>query len=91
MMETTGKHVLVHVVNYDVTVDGTITPARNLKLRVALPPGKTAGKLNWSGTLSEMSPLSPNPNSPRDRQSLVVNMDEVRVYGLLSIEVEQAH
>ena len=91
MLETTGKRMLVHVVNYDVTVDGTITPARNLKLQVALPPGKTARKLNWSGTLSEMSPLSRNSSSHRDRQSLIVNLDEVRVYGLLSIELEQAH
>ena len=44
-----------------------------------------------SGTLSEMSPLSPHPSSPRDRQSLVVNLDDVRVYGLLGIELEQAH
>lgn len=91
MLETTGKRMLVHVVNYDVTVDGTITPARNLKLQVALPPGKTAGKLNWSGTLSEMRPLSPKSSSYQDRQNLIVNLDEVRVYGLLSIELEQAH
>jgi hypothetical protein len=88
MLETTGKRMLVHVVNYDVTVDGTITPARNLQLQVALPPGKTAGKLNWSGTLSEMRPLNSKSSSHRDQQSLVVNLDEVRVYGLLSIELE---
>lgn len=91
MLETTGKRMLVHVVNYDVTVDGTITPARNLQLHVALPPGKTVGKVNWSGTFSEMRPLSPKSSSYQDRQKLIVNLDEVRVYGLLSIELEQAH
>ena len=88
MLETTGKRMLVHVVNYDVTVDGTITPARNLQLQVALPPGKTAGAVNWNGTLSEMKPVSVKSSSHRDRQSLTVNLDEVRVYGLLTIELE---
>jgi hypothetical protein len=88
MLETTGKRMLVHVVNYDVTVDGTISPARNLQLQVALPPGKKPGKMSWSGTLSDMKPLSLDSSSPRDGQSLVVNLDEVRVYGLLSIEME---
>jgi len=88
MLETTGKRMLVHVVNYDVTVDGTITPARNLQLQVALPPGKTAGKVNWSGRLSEMGPLSPKSTSHQDRQTLSVNLDEVRVYGLLTIDLE---
>ena len=49
------------------------------------------GKVNWSGTFSEMRPLSPKSSSYQDRQNLIVNLDEVRVYGLLSIELEQAH
>jgi hypothetical protein len=88
MLETTGKRMLVHVVNYNVTVEGAVTPARNLQLQVALPPGKTVGKVNWSGTLSEMRPLSPKVSLHRGRQSLVVNLDEVRVYGLLNIELD---
>lgn len=87
MLETTGRRMLVHVVNYDVTVDGTITPARNVSLQVALPRGSTVSKVNWSGTLSEMRPLRPQPSSHQDRQTFVVNLDEVSVYGLLSIEL----
>jgi hypothetical protein len=88
MLENTGKRMLVHVVNYDVTVDGTITPARNLRLQIALPPGKRAGKLTWSGTLSEMKPLIPESSARHDRQSLIVTLDEVGVYGLLNIELK---
>ena len=88
MLETTGKRMLVHVVNYDVTVDGTITPARNLRLQVALPPGRTVSRTDWSGTLSEMRPLTPQSSSHQDRQTLVVNLDEVSIYGLLSIELK---
>ena len=69
---------------FDVTLAGEL----NLDLiLLGLPDGPPAE----SGTFSKMSSLSPNPSSPRNRQSLVVNLDEVRVYGLLSIELEQAH
>jgi len=88
MLETTGKRMFVHIVNYDVTVDGTITPARNLRLQVALPPGRTVSRIDWSGTLSEMRPLAPQSSSHQDRQILVVNLDEVPIYGLLSIELK---
>jgi hypothetical protein len=88
MLENTGKRMLVHIVNYDVTVDGTITPARNLQLQVALPPGKTADKVSWSGTLAEMNPVNPKVSSHGDRQNLLVSLDKVGVYGLLAIDLK---
>jgi hypothetical protein len=42
------------------------------------------------GDLLASGPLIGDSSSPRNRQSLVVNLEEVRVYGLLSIELEQA-
>jgi hypothetical protein len=88
MLENTGKRMLVHVVNYDVTIDGTVTPARNLRVQVALPPGKTADKVTWSGTLAEMNRLRPNASSHGDRQSLAIALNEVGVYGLLAIDLK---
>jgi hypothetical protein len=57
MMEKTDRWMLLHVVNYDVTVDGTITSARDLKVQVAILRGKTARSVTWSGALTEMKPM----------------------------------
>jgi hypothetical protein len=88
MMEKTERWMLLHVVNYDVTVDGTITPARDLKVQVAIPRGKTARSVTWSGTLTEMKPLKYKTENQRGRQILTVNLDEVSIYGLAKIELE---
>jgi len=47
--------MLLHLVNYDVTVDGTITPARELKVHVAISRGQTARSVTWNGTFTEMN------------------------------------
>ena len=88
MMEKTNRWMLLHIVNYDVTVDGTITPARELKVQVAIPRGKTARSLSWSGTLAEMQPIKYKTESRGGRQTLMLDLDEVGTYGLAKIELE---
>jgi hypothetical protein len=88
MMEKTDRWMLLHVVNYDVTVDGTITPARGLKVQVALPRGKTARSVTWSGTLTEMKPMKYRTVSQGGRQMLMIDLNEVSIYGLAKIELE---
>ena len=80
--------MLLHVVNYDVTVDGAITPARNLTVQVAIPRGKTARSVTWSGSLAEMKPLKCETASSDGHQTLTLHLDEVSIYGLAKIELE---
>jgi hypothetical protein len=88
MWNPARNRLLVHLVNYDVTVDGTITPARNVPVRVLLPRGRTAARIAYSGDLSVMKPLDFRAER-RDGQDLACFMAEaVHVYGLAVIEME---
>ena len=88
MMDKTAKRMLLHVVNYDVTLDGTITPARNVKLQVVLPRDRKPRAITWSGTLADMKPVQYQSVRQGDQQTLVLNLDEVGIYGLANIELE---
>ena len=87
MTDRAGKRMLLHFVNYDVTVDGDIAPARGLKVQVALPTGKKARSASFSGTLSDLKPLK-FQTPTQDGRSLVFEVDEVEIYGLAVIELE---
>jgi hypothetical protein len=88
MMEETDRWMLLHVVNYDVTVDGTITPARDLKVQVAIPRGKTARSVTWSGALTEMKPTKYTTVNRAGGQMLMLDLNELSIYGLAKIELE---
>ncbi|MGC2196319.1 MAG: hypothetical protein WA628_16730, partial [Terriglobales bacterium] len=88
MMEKADRWMLLHVVNYDVTVDGTNTPARDLKVQVAIPRGKTARSVTWSGTLTDMKPIKYTTVSRAGRQMLILDLNETSIYGLAKIELE---
>ena len=88
MMEKTDRWMLLHVVNYDVTVDGTNRPARDLKVQVAIPRGKTARSVTWSGTLTEMKPMKYTTVNRAERQTLILDFNEINIYGLANIKLE---
>jgi hypothetical protein len=88
MTEKTDRWMILHVVNYDVTVDGTITPARDLKVQVAIPRGKIARSVTWSGTLAEMKPLKYTTVNRAGGQTLMLDLNEINIYGLAKIELE---
>jgi hypothetical protein len=88
MVEKSDRWMLLHVVNYDVTVDGVITPARGLKVQVAIPRGKTARNVTWSGTLGDMKPVKYESTRKEGRQAVMLDLDQVNVYGLVKIELE---
>jgi len=88
MMENTDRWMLLHVVNYDVTVDGAITPTRDLKVQVAIPRGKTVRSVTWSGTLTEMKPVKYTTVNRAGRQMLILDLNEINTYGLAKIELE---
>jgi hypothetical protein len=74
-------------VNYDVTVNGDITPARGLKVQLAIPRGRTVRSIRYSGTLDGMQPVKWEIPDAKKR-SAVFDLDQVNVYGLAVIELE---
>ena len=84
MMHSTQDRLLVHLVNYDVTVDGTITPAGKIKVEAVLPHGAMVKSLSYSGILSEMKPVR---FTLADRL-LSFELDRLDVYGLAVIELK---
>jgi hypothetical protein len=89
MLDRGRTRILLHAVNYDVTLNGDITPARGLKVQLALPNGKTLRSIYYSGTLGEMRPVKWTGAS-RERRSVVFELDQVDVYGLAVIELDKA-
>jgi len=86
MLNLKANCLLVHLVNYDVTVDGTITPCRNLKIQIALPEGKKAKTIRYNGALSDLVPVEFSSMDKDGCQVITFEVDEVRVYGLGILE-----
>ena len=89
MLDKAGNRMLLHAVNYDVTVNGDITPARGLKVQLALPRGKTVRSIRFGGTLGEMHTVKWESPAPK-QGSVVFDLDQVNVYGLAVIELDNA-
>jgi hypothetical protein len=82
------ERLLVHLVNYDVTVDGAITAAKNIAVQALLPGGRKASRITCSGTLSEMKPLAFRTEVRKGGTLVHFTVDEIRIYGLAIIELE---
>jgi hypothetical protein len=82
------NRLLVHLVNYDVTVDGTVTPARNVEVKVLLPKGVRIKQIRYSGSLSEMMPLTAATETSKGRSLVRFTAEEIRIYGLAVLELE---
>jgi hypothetical protein len=83
MRQKENNVILVHLVNYDVDLDGTITPTENVSVKLRLPDGTTAKNVRYSGNLSEMQPV------PFDTSVGTVKfvLPEVNIYGLAVVEL----
>ncbi|HOT95519.1 MAG TPA: beta-galactosidase trimerization domain-containing protein [bacterium] len=86
MLPEKQSHMLLHLVNYDVTVDGHITPATKVGVQLLLPPGKRAVRVTCSGALTERQPLAfkEDPDNPR---LITFTVPEIQVYGLAVVEL----
>jgi hypothetical protein len=89
MLNKAGNRMLLHAVNYNVTVNGDITPARGLKIQLALPRGKTVRSIQYGGTLGEMHPVKWEGRAT-GQGSVVFDLDQVNIYGLAVIELDEA-
>ncbi|MCB0293463.1 MAG: hypothetical protein KDH97_24635, partial [Calditrichaeota bacterium] len=82
------SHLLVHLVNYDVTIAGDITPAEACEVELLLPAGKTAQSIAFSGTLGEMQPLEFTSEAAGGQQKVIFNAGPVNVYGLAVVRLK---
>ncbi|MCH7643876.1 MAG: beta-galactosidase trimerization domain-containing protein [Myxococcales bacterium] len=88
MASGTGDRLLAHLVNYNVTLDGTITPALDLKVQLLLPPGMSATSVSYCGDLSALSSISHTATSTEKGQLLTMRLNSLEVYGLLVVEMD---
>jgi hypothetical protein len=75
--------ILVHLVNYDVVLDGTITPAENVGIILSLPEGMSVKNVRYSGNLSDMRPVSFDTKG----QTIQFVIPQVGIYGLAVVEL----
>ena len=87
MMQESQKHMLVHLVNYDVTIDGVITPTRDLAVQLVLPKGLRAAHISYSGDLSTMQPVAFKVDK-KNPQVITFSVAEIEVYGLAVVELK---
>lgn len=88
MLHRDKNRMLVHFVNYDVTVDGTITPVKNLKVQILMPYGKDVKSLNYSGTLSALKPVDFATIERGLDKLIIFKLDKLDIYGLTVMELE---
>jgi hypothetical protein len=83
MRQKNNNLILVHLVNYDVVLDGTITPTENVIVQLRVPDGMTAKNVRYSGTLSEMQPVSFDNTG----QTIQFVLPQVGIYALAVVEL----
>jgi len=47
MQRPGSEDLIVHAVNYGVDLDGSVTPAENVRISVRLPSGNQAARVEW--------------------------------------------
>ena len=83
MRQKENNIILVHLVNYNVVLDGTITPAENVSVELVLPEGAKAKNIRYSGNLSDMQPVSFDTSG----RTIKFVLPSVDIYGLAVIEL----
>jgi len=83
-MRKDNEHLLVHLVNYNVTVDGDITPAKNVDVQIVVPEGRKVKGITFSGTLGQMETINFQENGDGTIRAL---FPVVNIYGLARVEL----
>jgi hypothetical protein len=87
MITEANDRMAINLVNYDVTLDGDITPARNVNVQVAVPAGKKVRSIEYGGTLSSLQPVKFAACSGKE-PCVRFQADQVNIYGLAVLRLE---
>ncbi len=85
MLSKDRSRMLVNLVNYDVTLDGTITPAKNVQLEVFVPEGRKVRNILYCGDLTALKPAAFRQESAR---LVSFTAGEVGIFGMAVLELE---
>jgi hypothetical protein len=85
MFNSRTNQLLVHFVNYDVSIDGDVNPARNVRISVEIPAGKRFRSAGFSGNLEPVAALSARVSD--DGRTVELDLGEVFIYGLAVLEL----
>lgn len=81
-----NNHMLVHLVNYNVTVDGDITSAKDIKAQIKIPEGFKIKSIYYSGELGDMKELKYDYSE--NNNLISISFPILNIYGLARIEFE---
>jgi hypothetical protein len=84
MVTAHQERMLIHLVNYDVTLDGEITPARGIVVEAVPPRGKRVRSVGYSGNLSALEPVK----FAAAGKGIRFTAGQLGIYGLAVIELE---
>jgi len=80
--------MLLHFVNYDVTLDGTITPVGKIPVTFLAPKGKHVKQIMYNGELSALQELPFTVITEQPQQLVTFELDNLNVYGLAVVSLE---
>jgi hypothetical protein len=84
-MEQTEKNLqLVHLVNYNMNLDGEVTPAEDVTVSFHIPDGKKVVRVTFGSPLSETKDISFDKN----KQYIEINIPSFEVYSLTTVYFE---
>lgn len=84
VMKKNNEHLLIHLVNYNVTIDGDITPATNVNVKIALQEGQKVKSISYSGSLGEMELLD---HTLAEDGTIKVVFPYLDIYGMARVEL----
>ena len=87
-MRNADKYILVHLVNYNVTIDGDITPVADIEAQIAIPESLSVKNITYSGELVEMQNLKFDSQESNGKKMVNVTFPSLNIYGLAKIELE---
>lgn len=88
MLNDEKNQFLVHLTNYNVTLDGDITPAENLNAQIVIPKGIKVKKILYGSDLKNMNDINYEIDKFNNGNLIKVIFPVVNIYGLARIELE---
>lgn len=88
-MKKNDEHMLLHFVNYNVTIDGDITPAKDVSTQIVIPEGFSVKNITYNGELAEMQNLKYDIKEVDGNNVVIATFPKINIYGLAKIELEK--
>lgn len=87
-MLKSNEHILVHLVNYNVTVEGDITSSKEIKAQIVIPGGSKVKKILYNGELADLNELDFKIKNFDNGDLVEVTFPSIDIYGFAIIELE---